>query len=525
MKCSDKAVYFLGPQVEWISAVSADDGRFLWKYPVKDAHIVIRGDGLYVIGCQGSTGATMKLDPLTGAVLAKFATSRRACTRSTGTADGIYFRGQEGSGRLDVASGRTQWISPMRPSCHVGVIVAAGELYWMPWACDCDLQLTGLVCCGPAGDFAFEQKAADAQRLETAAAESSPASPLPQSPADWPTYRGDNARSGRSQAIVPVKQIRQLWRYESKTVVEPTAPVAAGGLVFVGGLDGIVRAFDAASGQVRWTAYTGGAVRFPPTIAAGRALVGSGDGWVYAFDAAAGRLRWRFRAAPLDRRIPFYGSLLSTWPVASGVLVDRGVAYFAAGITDFDGTHVYAVDAATGRLRWQNNSAGDLDSWSKRGVACQGEMLLHGDQLFLAGGNAVSPGVFQIADGRCLNRLDAGRLGAGAARGRELNLRADGQVTVSGQALYASHEMPILDPALRWPAAVVAARNAELTCGWRRSEERTTWWLTAREAKTKRELWAVPLPEEPVRWGIAVDAQGRIVVATRSGYLVCFAGA
>ena len=101
----------------------------------------------------------------------------------------------------------------------------------------------------------------------------------------------------------------------------PTAPTAAGDLVFIGGSDGIVRALSARTGQLRWKAYTCGEVRYPPTIWQGRALVGSGDGYVYCFEAKTGRPLWRFRAAPIERRIPVYGQLQSTWPVASGVPV------------------------------------------------------------------------------------------------------------------------------------------------------------------------------------------------------------
>ncbi len=103
LKATDKALYFVGPQVEWLTALSADDGRVLWKHPAKDLHIVVRDDGLYTIGPQNSKDATKKLDPLTGKVLAEYTTSRRACTRSTGSADGIFFRAHEGSGRFDVA--------------------------------------------------------------------------------------------------------------------------------------------------------------------------------------------------------------------------------------------------------------------------------------------------------------------------------------------------------------------------------------------------------------------------------------
>ena len=55
---------------------------------------------------------------------------------------------------------------------------------------------------------------------------------------------------------------------------------------------------------------------------------------------------------------PVYGVLLSTWPAASGVLVEDGTAYFAAGITSYDGTHVYALDAETGKPLWDFQSGG-----------------------------------------------------------------------------------------------------------------------------------------------------------------------
>ena len=96
-KCTDKALYIVGPQVNWLTALSAEDGGVLWKFPVKDLHIVIRDDGLYTIGAQGSQGHTKRLDPLTGEILANYDTHRRACTRSVGSADGILFRASGGS--------------------------------------------------------------------------------------------------------------------------------------------------------------------------------------------------------------------------------------------------------------------------------------------------------------------------------------------------------------------------------------------------------------------------------------------
>ena len=114
----------------------------------------------------------------------------------------------------------------------------------------------------------------------------------------------------------------------------PTPPTAAGGLIFLAGQDGKVRALDAATGVQRWCFLTAGPVLMPPTLADGRAYVGSGDGFVYCLEAASGRLLWRFRAAPVERRIMLYGALASTWPVNTGVLVADGVAYLGAGVID-----------------------------------------------------------------------------------------------------------------------------------------------------------------------------------------------
>ena len=154
---------------------------------------------------------------------------------------------------------------------------------------------------------------------------------------------------------------------------------------------------DAQTGQLRWQFATAGPIKAPPTVWEGRAYVGSGDGYVYTLEAATGRLLWRFRAAPVERRIMVYGNLCSTWPVNTGVLVHDGVAYFAAGIVDHDGTYVYALDARTGRLQWQNNTCGHLSPELRKGVSAQGNLTIHGDQLLLAGGNQVSPAAFDLA--------------------------------------------------------------------------------------------------------------------------------
>lgn len=582
LKCSDKALYFAGPQVGKLVAVSAEDGGVLWENPYDNFQLVLRDDGLYAISGPWGTNVSKKFDPLTGEVLADLQVGRRACARPNGSVDAIFFRAAGGSVRLDAATGRPQWISPMRAQCHDGVTVANGLLYWWPSVCDCNLTLNGVTCLGPAGDFDFYPKARESERLERGEGNWTQAAGLAVSPKDWPAFRGNPTCTALSEAQVP-QECRPLWVYCPPYACTPTAPTAAGGLVFFSGSHGIVRALDGATGKEIWSAFTGGSVRFPPAIGNGRALVGSGDGWVYCFDARTGRLLWRFRAAPEERKIPVYGGLLSTWSVASGVLLEQGIAYFAAGIANYDGTYVFALDAATGRIKWQNNTSGHLDREARTGVCVQGHLLLHGGKLFLAGGTAVSPAVYDAANGKCLNPGDPlQRCEARGSRGWEL-YRIGDKVVACGRPFYAHPEHPVVDADVSSKMLVsstgerdiVWLDNRELLCfppieteslnrcvaerekqdwfsytwGEFQVPDLETFWthgfdegvalavcrngvivagkkeIKALDLLDGKTLWSHPLPSPPVPWGLAVDREGRTVVTLEEGKVLCFGSA
>ncbi|MBM4155323.1 MAG: hypothetical protein FJ221_09895 [Lentisphaerae bacterium] len=570
MRCSDKAVYFAGPQIGKLLAISAEDGRYLWHHPYDNYQVILQGNALYGIPGSIDQDPTRKFDALTGQVLAEIQVGRRACTRPTASGDAIFFRAGEGSARLDLAKNQPQMVSPMRAQCHDGVTIANGLLYWWPSTCDCNLSLLGITCLGPAGDHEFGKQAVESERLERHG-ESQP-SRLSE---DWPTFRANNTGTVTTSATM-ADQSRVAWKSQPETARTPTAPTMAGGMVFVAGDDGVVRALDAADGKPLWTAYTGGAIRFPPTIWAGRAFVASGDGWVYSFEAKTGRLLWRFRAAPAERRIPIYGQLLSTWPAASGVIVDDGVAYVAAGLTDYDGTHVFALDAATGRIKWQNSTSGILDPDMRAGVAVQGHMLLHDGKLYLAGGNAASPGVYDLATGQCLNDSAPLRaternhmVGARAPRGWELYLVGN-NVKVSGKPFYAHPQYPVYDVTVQSKTLVTSTadrdllwiNNSKLACLPRITESRNerlmqAWgkqvvpgakpsWehackdsrafalcqnaaliatateLTALDLQDGRTLWTQTLAAPPVSWGLAVNRDGCVIATLEGGSVVCF---
>jgi outer membrane protein assembly factor BamB len=582
LKCSDKALYFAGPPIGKLLAVSTKDGSILWENPYSNFQLVLRDDALYGISGQIDKHPCVKFNPLTGDVLAQIDHRRRACTRPTGSADAIFFRAEDGSVRLDLASDRPQWISPMRPVCQEGVTVANGLLYWWPSVCDCQLTLYGVTSLGPAGDFNFYQTATEEQRLEKGAGDSTKAADFSESAADWPVFRADNTGSVTSSATI-INKPKLLWRNEPQAkfsaAVLPTAPVAAGGLVFVGGPDGIVRALDAATGALKWKAYTGGAVRIPPTIWKGRAFVGSGDGYVYAFEAQTGRLLWRFRAAPAHRMIPVYGLLSSTWPAASGVLVENGIAYAAAGMANFDGTYVYALDATTGQIKWQNNTSGHLDRQARTGVSVQGHLLLCNDKLYMPGGTSVSPAVYNAADGTCLNDpRPLASCRSESPRGWELSLLGD-QVVACGKPYYAHPKYDVFDDTAfnkvflasaggRDIAWVSNQRNKKIMCfskinpnmlrermaepsnrfnlEWNRLgiKDKPLWDYDCKDSVAfavcsnavvvacKSEivalglldgkiLWSQSIPAAPVPWGLAVDRDGRAVVTLEDGRILC----
>jgi len=362
LKSNGEYLFFAGPQRPSLVAVSCKDGRLAWSQENGNFQLVLRDDAVYAVGAQGAT--SFKRDYDTGAVLGQW-TGRRACTRATGSLDSIFYRASGGSIRYAPASNAVEHIAPMRPPCHDGVIVSEGMLYWGPWICGCHLSLYGNIGLSPAGDFQARAKARQDERLETGEGDLRKVAPL----------EGQPARSGNA--------------------------TRCGDMIFTAGQDGVVEAHSARDQALVWKSYTAGGINFPPAVWKGRVYVGSNDGRVYAFEGATGRLLWRFRAAPAERIIPVYGKLMSTWPVAGGVVVADGTLYAAAGIAHYDGTHVFALDAVSGKVKWHNGGSGSLAE-CKNGISLQGELRIEGDKLTFCGGNAYPQAVFDLATGNCL---------------------------------------------------------------------------------------------------------------------------
>ena len=101
----------------------------------------------------------------------------------------------------------------------------------------------------------------------------------------------------------------ERWQHRAEPEVRLATAGAGGGVVVVGGTDGQVRALEVATGRLRWTFMTDGAITASPAVdgSRGRAVVyvGSMDERVVGLDAATGDLVWdaevegRIKTAPI----------------------------------------------------------------------------------------------------------------------------------------------------------------------------------------------------------------------------------
>ncbi len=231
---------------------------------------------------------------------------------------------------------------------------------------------------------------------------------------DWPAYRHDLARSGVTDDTLPTI-LHSQWIYRSAHAPRPAWPepgrelnrmafdyayevVASSQMAYFGSsVDHKVYALDLATGRTRWTFYTEGPIRFAPTLEAGRLFVGSDDGHVYCLSADDGRLIWKCRGGPKNDLMFGNQQLMSRWPIRSGVAVDKGLVYFAAGMWPNEGVFFYALRATDGHVIWLNDTSGigympqpHPPSYSVTGVSPQGYIVGTSQYLFLPTGRSVA---------------------------------------------------------------------------------------------------------------------------------------
>jgi len=572
--CSARAgsgvVCIAGPSFKKTVCVSFENGDFLWASNLPSPHPFFFNDVMYVMPRVANPAAVcQKVDPLTGKVLDQFSLGViGSCTRLTVTPNQFFYRPGGGEGRtvyVDIESRKlADYEGIVRPGCFDGVVPANGRLYWTPLACDC-WQVHGTFCMAPRSPLKAPIEPAESP------AWAAPASSTPAAQDDWPMLRANSAGTATVSAAVP-KKVKELWRRRLPGG-ELTAPVCAGGRVFVGGSDGTVRALNAADGETIWQASSCAGVLYPPAYWNGRVVFGSCDGILYCVDASDGRILGRTELAPEKRFVNIMGQLMSAWPLGGGVVLSEdGTAYTAAGSTAADGTIAAAVEVGTGKLRWRQAYTLDREE-PKLSFGVQANILLKDNALYINGGapvGVVAVGAQTGANPRVVARLEAGMEmflepdNKPVCIGPELYCHERARTTIfkrhqgrvyfqtSGRhialvdgRLFCSHDPKSLD-------GIVDLMNKDPKTGGRMTVPRDVmqvplddsilWASNTSDVRglavgadglvvlhensvegvsaDGRSLWTAPMPASPARWGVALTAK-ECAVTLDDGTVVC----
>jgi len=354
---------------------------------------------------------------------------------------------------------------------------------------------------------------------------------------DWPMYRADAARSGYTSDPLPA-ELKMAWVRKANCLPQPAwsgrdtrmpfdvtfQPVVSGGLVLFGSsADCRIYAIDARTGQEKWTYFTEGPVRFAPAVWKNRLFVVSDDGYLYCLAVHDGKLLWRKRGGPNQEMVLGNDRLVSRWPARGGPVVKKGIVYFGAGLWPSEGIYLYAVDAATGKTLWVNDSSGALvlqqphgGNRARSGVSIQGYLAMAGDSLAVPTGRA-TPAVFDIASGRFryfhLMKLGAGwgnRKGAGpfvTFLDEEMYVVED-DIFQASDGQFLARGLPVSSAAVL-PDVIVLARGNEI-----RAVKKSSMWV---EAEAKNGTLVRKLSLEDIAWSVTCpDPVGSSVVRATS---------
>ncbi len=235
--------------------------------------------------------------------------------------------------------------------------------------------------------------------------------------ADWPMWRADAGRTAAVTEQLPA-ELYLNWVIELPPL-EPAwpnqpqlqfdlgyQPVVADGRMFVASsVNDSLTAFDLKSGRKIWKFFAEGPIRFAPAASDGKVFFSCDDGHLYCLQASNGKLLWKFRGAPMERKIIGNKRMISAWPARGAPVIKDGTVYFAASIWPFMGTFIYAVDANSGKIVWENSGTGSLylmqphDSFAFGGVTPQGYLAISGDSLIVPNGRS-APACFDAATGK-----------------------------------------------------------------------------------------------------------------------------
>lgn len=185
-----------------------------------------------------------------------------------------------------------------------------------------------------------------------------------------------------------------LWQTFTPGYVISSPAIGSDGTVYVGSFDSHLYALDPATGTVRWSFPTSDHIYASPALGedgAGRTdaiYIASADGSVYAL-SPSGKLLWRYDTGAPVRSSPTLGRMPSGRP---GRIVYVGSS----------NGRLYALDAATGRLRWSyDTTPTDPYLGVRNNLNASPALGRHG--IYIAGQDGY---VYYVPYDYCLHRSD-----------------------------------------------------------------------------------------------------------------------
>lgn len=352
-----------------VAGMSTENGKILWKEKHLSGGYQSPGDLLVIDGKMWAanvtsgrkesptgTGEIVARNPGTGQEEKKYDDIpaywfHHRCYPAKATED-FLIMSRTGTEFVDLETGEWTLHHWVRGACLYGIMPANGLLYAPQHPCSCYIgaKMYGFTALAPAGaSRAVLQPVPDDRRL-SAAPGAGTAFPRREARenGEWPTYRGDIARSGLVGGIGAPGRLKWSTRLPGA----PTQPVIAGQKVLVADKDNpVLCAFDAGTGAPAWRFIPGGRIDSSPAIYKGLVYFGASDGFVYCLDLGSGALRWKYQAAPAVAHHMYMERMEATHPVHGNVLVMNDRLYTVAGRSMFNdgGIRFLILDALTGR--------------------------------------------------------------------------------------------------------------------------------------------------------------------------------
>jgi outer membrane protein assembly factor BamB len=353
-----------------LNVLSAEDGRELWRMPYAATNYSVPVDLFGFDGALWGPDTNMNLwrptndditfkayNPQTGAVIKSVSGSynyrfqHHRCHQMKVIGNTVI-AARAGIEFLDTTTGDVKAHHWVRGSCYFGVLPANGLLYVPPHNCACYIRakLSGFMALNDRSSSTGILSIAEDKRLQHGPAYGQILKKgITTDADDWPTYRHDAARSGKTTSKVN-SELKLAW--QTKLGGNLTSPIIANGCVFLASMNKhVLYALQAETGEILWQNSFNARIDSPPTFYEGLILTGCRDGSVVALRATDGSLVWRFVAAPEQRMIVSRGQLESAWPIHGSVLVVDDIVYFAAGKSSYldGGLRLYGLEPHTGR--------------------------------------------------------------------------------------------------------------------------------------------------------------------------------